>query len=94
VQHGQVPGAVGQGDLEAAGVVDHVVVGDDVAVGVEDDARAQPLAGLDEDHRGADLLDDLHELLLEGKRRRRHVQPGGRRRGRAGRVGAAGGHYR
>jgi hypothetical protein len=37
-QPGPVLPAVGQGDLEGVGVVDHVMVGDDVALGVEDDA--------------------------------------------------------
>src|SRR4029453_7752515 len=69
-QPGRVLLPVGQGDLEAAGPLDHVGVGDHVAVGVEDDARAEPLAGLDQDHRGADLLEDLDELLLLGQRGR------------------------
>jgi hypothetical protein len=96
VQHRQVVGreaahqpaavrpAVGQGDLEAVGVVDHVVVGDHVALGVEDDAGAEPFAGADEDHGGADLLDDLDELLLQRQRRGGDVQAGGGRLRRAG----------
>ena len=34
---------VGQGDFDVVGVFDHMVVGEDVALGADDDAAAQPL---------------------------------------------------
>jgi hypothetical protein len=68
---------------QLAGDVRHGVAGDG-------EADARGLAGLDQDHRGTDLLDDLDELLLEGHRRRLGRD---RRRGRW-RAGAAGGARR
>jgi hypothetical protein len=38
--------AVGEHDLDLVGAFDHVVVGQDVAVGADDDAAAQPGLGL------------------------------------------------
>jgi hypothetical protein len=79
-------------DQEGAGALDHVVIGDDVAFVVVDEAGAGAgLAGLDEDDAGGDALVELGDVrcargdrvvlgLRDGRRRRR-----GRRRGGRGR---------
>ena len=76
---GRVAVAVVQRDREAAGAIDDVVIGDDVALGVPDEARAGPrgaLEGLagpevahdlglgDEDRGGCDRLEDVNGVAL------------------------------
>src|SRR5581483_5160002 len=80
-----------RGDGEAREAADDVVVGDDVAVRVEDDARAEPRWGADLDDRRRHLPEDGDERVLQARdagghaeRRRGGARAGGGRRGAGG----------
>jgi hypothetical protein len=53
---------------------DDVVVRDDVAVRVEDDARAEPSGALDLDDGRRELVHDGRDRALEGERSRRGLE--------------------
>jgi hypothetical protein len=103
--HREVGGAVGaeqldrdgvavlaEADLQRGGAVDDVLVGDDVALVVDHEARPGGLAvllvGLDEDDAGGDAAVDA--LDVDGAAVRRRRRDGGRRGRRGGGAGARG----
>ena len=70
--------AGGQRDGEGVARRDDVRVGDDVALAIEDDARAEADAGLDLHHLRRHGADDAHVAALQGRRLR--AERGQRRR--------------
>jgi hypothetical protein len=57
--------SVCESDGELGAPLDDVIVGDDVALGVEHDARAEAVGGLDDHDRRADVADDTDEVVLQ-----------------------------
>ena len=66
---GVIAAPVAERDTQAARVGDDMRVGDDVAVAVKDDSRAQTAVGLDLNDLGLGLLDHDDELPLKRRGR-------------------------